>query len=85
MALIGALAIASPAQAQQAAPYKLIITWAQGGVAVVDYPSANRCEKGRSAVEQEAERRASQAPRQLPGGGMIIGSPWVAYAFCIPG
>jgi len=57
-------------------PYKLVITWYQGGITVTDYPNRARCEKGREAVN---ERLRQQAMRNgLPPESADI-------AFCIPG
>lgn len=84
VALMGA-SLPISASAQQPAPYKLILSWAQGGIIAVDYPSKSRCDRAMSAVENERDRRIDGAPKQLPDGGIIVGAPWVVYAFCIPG
>lgn len=70
-------------QAGSSAPHKLLVFWAQGGAVVIDYPSAERCERARLAVEREGQRRI-QASRDNAPPGAIVGAPWIAYAFCVP-
>lgn len=83
VAMAIALTAAVPAFAQ-AGPYKLIITWYQSNLTVIDYPSLARCEQARRAVEAEIERRAATSQAALPPGSITIGlSP--NGAFCIPG
>lgn len=89
LATVSFMGGASSAQAQQA-PFKLVLTWAQGGLTVVDYPNAARCRAAQMAVEAEADRRRAEvaenaARRQRETGEITIGSPWVVNAFCIPG
>ncbi len=57
-------------------PYKLVITWYQGGIVVVDYPNRTRCERAKMVV---LEREIAKAAR--------IGLPPESadIAFCIPG
>lgn len=71
-ALVAALVlVAAPASAAGGA-YKLIVTWYQAGIAVIDYPSKERCEAARLALKRELDARE-------PGGaGHDIG-------ICIPG
>ena len=79
-------ALAVPASAQAPAPHKLILTWSAGGITVVDYPSASRCASAQRAVEAEGQRRTEAARVTAEkSGGMIVGSPWIVYAFCVPG
>ncbi len=68
----------------QPIPHKLVITWYQSGIAVIDYSSAARCEQARKAVEAEVERRARENLAALPPGSRQIGIP-ANGAFCIPG
>lgn len=68
----------------QAGSYKLIITWYQAGMVVVDYPSAARCEAARRAVEAEVAKRQRETVANLPPGGIIFGTS-ANGAFCIPG
>lgn len=70
--------------AQQPGPFKLVITWNQAGIAVVDYPDAGRCERARRAVEAEVQRRMRESLASMPQGSRIIGTP-ANGAFCIPG
>jgi hypothetical protein len=78
------LAAASASKAAEDGPYKLIITWYQSNVTVIDYPNSARCEKAKLAVEAEVARRNREAAEKMPQGGVIIGaSP--NGAFCIPG
>jgi hypothetical protein len=65
-------------------PYKLVITWNQAGIAVVDYADAGRCERARRAVEAEVQRRMRESLAAMPEGARIIGTP-ANGAFCIPG
>lgn len=70
----------------QNGPQKLVLTWAQGGVIAIDYPTYDRCQRAREQVEIEAARRASEATKRAKDqGGVLVGSPWSVYAFCIPG
>ena len=65
-------------------PYKLVITWYQSDLAVIDYPSRARCEKAKRAVEDEVARRKAESEATAPPGSVVIGkSP--NGAFCIPG
>ena len=75
--------MASAGQAQErgpwdkyTGPYKLVITWYQGGITVTDYPNRERCEKGREAVIRHARQKALES-RMPPESADI--------AFCIPG
>jgi hypothetical protein len=78
-----ALALAIAAQAQ-VGPYKLVITWYQSDLTVIDYPSSARCEVARRAVEAEVARRQREGLAGQPPGTVIVGkSP--NGAFCIPG
>lgn len=86
LAIALALAQTGPWTKYQSGPQKLIVTWAQGGVSVIDYPSYDRCQRAREAVEQESARRvADAASRATERGGQLVGSPWTVYALCIPG
>ena len=77
------VAVSAPALAQTG-PYKLVITWYQSSLTVIDYPSATRCEAARRAVIEEAKRRSDQADADAPAGSIKVGrSP--NGAFCIPG
>ena len=85
-ALYLALAAFIPEQANaQATPYKLVILWGDSGVAVVDYPSAARCQAAKTVLEERKvqERRVRQ-PQAAPGGGMIFRPPWQMEMVCIP-
>ena len=83
--MIALLAVAVTTSAQaQALPYKLVITWNQSGIVVVDYPSASRCEQARRAVEDEVQRKVRETLASLPEGSKVIGKP-TNGAFCIPG
>jgi hypothetical protein len=84
LALAAAQAESGPWTKYQQGPQKLVVAWAQGGVTVIDYPTWDRCQRAREAVEKEAERRV-EAARRNARPGMVLGSPWVVYAFCIPG
>lgn len=73
-----------PPPAERQAAHKLIVAWAQGGVIALDYPNWDRCQRARAVVEREAARRIQNARRTAPPGGVLVGAPWTAYAFCIP-
>lgn len=78
--------LASAPSYGQSASTKLILTWSQGGIVVVDYPSAARCEQARQAIEAERERRVAEAERSAARrGGTLVGAPWAVYGICIPG
>lgn len=77
------LLLASTAQANErgpwdnyTGPYKLVITWYQGGIVVTDYPNRARCEKGREAIVERMNARAARSG--LPRESADI-------AFCVPG
>jgi hypothetical protein len=84
LALSAAQAEAGPWTRYQQGPQKLVVSWAQGGVIAIDYPTWDRCQRAREAVEQEASRRIEAARRSAPPGSTLVGSPWIVYAFCIP-
>ena len=63
-------------------PAKLIVTWYQSGVTVINYPSQGRCEEARKVIDAEVQRRVKESaanPNFLPIGPSANG------AFCIPG
>ena len=66
----------------QALPYKLVIIWGGGAIAVTDYPSLTRCERGRQAVFAEIERKKEEFQKMYPGAQPA--GPSTAGAFCIP-
>ena len=84
MLYVSALLLPAAASAQASGPYKLVITWYQSNITVIDYPSQARCEAARRAVEAEIERRKSASAASLPAGSITIGSS-PNGAFCIPG
>lgn len=65
-------------------PAKLLISWYQSGLTVVDYPSQSRCEQARSFVMAEVRARAQAAQADMPAGSIAI-SKSPNGAFCIPG
>ncbi len=78
------LALTTPALAQEPAsgPYKLVITWFQNDIVVIDYPSLARCERAQAAVIRsilDRNRRAAEA------GAVRMPSVSAEIAFCIPG
>lgn len=86
--LVAVAALLIPASVgAQAGPYKLVLTWSQNAITVVDYPSAARCEQARRAVEAERDRRIEEVKRRPPPvqGAITIGQPTTVYGFCIPG
>jgi histidinol phosphatase-like enzyme len=83
LAALALAMIAAPASAQSV-PFKLVISWNQGGLAVVDYPNAARCEQARRAVMAQVERQQNETLARLPPGSQLV-SPGSNGAFCIPG
>lgn len=77
------------ANAQQAGSSKLVLTWSQGGITTIDYPTQARCRAAADAVQAEADRRLVDSQRRAQDraqqGIMQTGGPWVVYGFCIPG
>ena len=84
-ALLLALLLPSAAWAQQSAPYKLVIASSEGGLVVVDYPSAARCERAKAAIDAEMERRNAEIREREARGTVIVHPGWRARAICIPG
>ena len=83
LAVIIALALPASAQAQSA-PYKLIISWYQSNLTVIDYPSKDRCEAAARAVNAEVARKLAESDAAAPAGSIRVGiGP--NGAFCIPG
>jgi hypothetical protein len=81
---VGAIAFSFPAFAQ-GTPFKLVILW-NDSIAVVDYPTAERCEAAKVALERRKEQELKKRkPEFLPGGGMIISEGWKMEMICIPG
>lgn len=68
--------LSAPVAAQSDGPYKLIITWFQSGIVVIDYPSKARCERASQAVLERMMEKAKRAGLPQEGGDI---------AFCIPG
>lgn len=68
----------------QVAPHKLIISWYQSNLIVVDYPSKERCEAAAMAVNAEVARRLAESDARAPQGSVRI-STGPNGAFCIPG
>ena len=83
------LIIGTDASAQVAGPSKLVLTWSQGGITTIDYPTQNRCRAAADAVQAEADQRLADSQRRAQErarqGIIQTGGPWVVYGFCIPG
>lgn len=79
MSLVPTAAIA------QSAGYKLVIAYSEGGVTTVDYPSKARCDAARTVVMAERQRRLDASKASLMPGQVLVGSPRIPEAFCIPG
>lgn len=79
------VALATPTVAvAQAGPAKLVISWYQSNLTVIDYPSKERCEAAARAVNAEVARRLAENDALAPPGSIRLGgSP--NGAFCIPG
>lgn len=81
--LVAALSILPPAALAQASPYKLIITWYQSNLTVIDYPTKERCEAAAKAIKAEVERQLVESAAVRPGSTLVSKGP--NGAFCIPG
>lgn len=68
----------------QALPYKLVISWYQSNLTVIDYPSKARCEAAAQVINDGVALRSAIAESKLPPGTIKIGES-VNLAFCIPG
>ena len=75
----------APATAQQAMPFKLVVAFDRGGVTVVDYPSAARCERARVAIYSDFQERLDRSRANAAPGAIITGSPYHFEAVCVPG
>lgn len=82
---LAALALASQSDAQQTTPYKLVVAFDRGGVTVIDYPSAARCERARVAIYADFQERLQRAQESTAPGAIVTGSPYHFEAVCIPG
>ena len=83
-ALAAMLAALPSAALAQGSPYKLIVSWYQSNLTVIDYPNKERCETAAKAVNTEVARRVALSDAQAPPGSIRLGgSP--NGAFCIPG
>ncbi len=78
------LTISQASFAQAAGAAKLVIIWNNGGIAVADYPSRQRCEVAVDALRRRFPDSPA-LPQRIPGGGVIISAPKLVEAFCIPG
>jgi hypothetical protein len=65
-------------------PAKMVVF--SDGVAVTDYPSQQKCEAARVALERAIDKaNASNPPVALPNGGVVSTLPMSARTLCIPG
>ncbi|WP_324741611.1 hypothetical protein U8326_00090 [Tsuneonella sp. CC-YZS046] len=67
----------------QTTPYKLIITWYQSNLTVIDYPTKERCEAAAKAITVEVERQLAESNALAPNTILLSKGP--NGAFCIPG
>lgn len=82
---LSVLVLAAPNSALgQSAPYKLVVMLGSS-LAITDYPTLARCERGRSAILAELERRNQEFLRSAPPGTTITPLPGSRSVFCIPG
>lgn len=79
-----AIALAPSVTLAQVTPYKLVISWYQSNLTVLDYPTKGRCEAAASAVNDEVVRRFVENLKKLPPGSVPVGTT-PNGAFCIPG
>jgi hypothetical protein len=83
---LAAFLVAPPSLAQtQVGPYRLVITYTPGGIAVIDYPSAAQCDRARAGLEADRARRTQEASANAPQGAVVVGTPYHLRGVCIPG
>lgn len=71
--------------ASPSASAKMIVMRGNEGVAVTDYPTLARCEAARATLIAIVTRfNDSHPPQQLPNGGVIVTSPYILSAVCLP-
>lgn len=58
-------------------PAKLVVIFSSQGIAITDYPSMERCERGRRALLDAASRG-----QELSSGATLVP---IVSAYCIPG
>lgn len=66
-------------------PYHLVISYSPGGVTSIPYPSSERCERGRRALEIDVQRRIEKRNKNSPPGAVVVGTPYHLQGVCIPG
>ena len=71
------------AAAAGTSPYKLILS-VNGQPVVIDYPSAERCERAQSVAEAEVWRRWEEAQRNKPPGTILTKPAITISGLCIP-
>jgi hypothetical protein len=77
--------VALPAQPQSADYWHLIVFNSEGGTAVIDYPSASRCERAKRTIETENTKRVEAADtRARSSGAIITGYGILPIAYCVP-
>lgn len=80
------LVMPAAAAAQEEQAYKLIILREPASIAVTDYPSRQRCENAREAIDAlVAARNADRQARTYPRGRTLIPVELKLEAYCIPG
>lgn len=84
LAFAATLTVIPDAALAQAAPFKLVISWYQSDLTVIDYPTKDRCDAAARAVNAEIARRLAEADAQAPPGSVRVGTG-PNGAFCIPG
>ena len=81
--VLGALLLAASARAQAPTPYKLVVAFDRGGMTVVDYPNAARCERAKLAIDADFQQRMQKSRDTY--GSNVTGSPFHFEAVCVPG
>lgn len=80
------LVMSAAAVAKEEQPYKLVILREPAGIAITDYPSRQRCEEARKAIEDlVAARNEERQARTYPRGRTLIPVELKLEAYCIPG
>lgn len=85
--LLGVLlaATTTPASAQQPGPYKLVVAFDRGGITAIDYPTLDRCERAKRAVQADFLLRLDRSRANAVPGAIVTGAPYHFEAVCIPG
>ena len=77
------LSLPSVASAQSGSA-KLVVGWTEGGVAVIEFASAERCERAKERIEAERIRRYEESQRSAEErGARLVSAGPSFHAICI--